>query len=126
MKKFVLFSLVVVALLSVAWSSAFAAVGVVVDVPFAFVVGGKTLGAGHYSLEKSFRGGQGILMIRNSEGTVVQIVLCTTSNARHFKPQVEFIKSGENYVLATVLTTESDIHIAAARQAAKKLKVAAR
>ncbi|RPI27649.1 MAG: hypothetical protein EHM61_07745 [Acidobacteria bacterium] len=121
MKKTILLSLVVLNLVCAVSSGGYTTGAVAVDVPFAFVAGGKTLPPGHYVIEKMSAGGQGVLVIRNSQGAVILTALCTSNGVGVSTPRIEFIKSGANYVLAVVKTRETASHVARASETARKL-----
>ena len=79
---------------------------IVVTLPFGFVVGGKTLPAGTYTVSRWSGDKFGSLML-TSHGNRASVFLLPSriERASADKPQVSFQRVGEQYFLSTIQTT---------------------
>lgn len=77
-------------------------------IPFDFVVGGKTLPAGEYSLVMT--ADKPVVAIRGENGKSVLVFVSRRAGAYQqvVKPQFVFEKQNEKYVLKEVLTTTGE------------------
>ena len=77
------------------------------DVPFAFVVNGKTMPAGEYTMDAG-RLSPGVLMVRNSESADDAIALGQPQGASYMAktttPELIFNRVGDRYFLSQVWT----------------------
>lgn len=92
----------------------------VIDIPFAFHVGDKTLPAGQYRIEPNRRGSDKAWVIRrtdDSAGTVVMTIPTWTNKVRE-KTQLVFHRYGDQYFLSQVWTrgTGSGIELPVTRE----------
>jgi hypothetical protein len=79
--------------------------GIIVTLPFKFVVGGKTLPAGTYTLRNAYDDPSGPLMITNHDSSTSVFVLPYVSeSASTGKPELDFLRGGEEHFLSTVHT----------------------
>jgi hypothetical protein len=85
---------------------------IVVTLPFGFVVGGKTLPAGTYTVSRWSGDKFGSLML-TSHGNRASVFLLPSriERASADKPQVSFQRVGEQYFLSTIQTTWDVYHI---------------
>jgi hypothetical protein len=80
--------------------------GVIVTLPFKFVVGRKTLPAGTYTVRNVSDNPSGLLMITNHDGSKSVLVLPYVSeSASTEKPQLDFQKGGEEHFLSAIHTS---------------------
>ena len=78
--------------------------GVIATLPFSFVVGGKTLPAGTYTV-RTVSGESGLLMITNHDTSKSVLVLPYVSeSASTVKPELDFQQGGEEHFLSTIHT----------------------
>jgi hypothetical protein len=92
--------------------------GIVVTLPFAFVVDGKTLPAGTYTairLSESRFGGLRLTSLANS--TSVFVLPNEVEDTSTYKPQVSFRKVGEQHFLSAIQTADEVYNIAVPRSA---------
>jgi hypothetical protein len=80
--------------------------GIIVTLPFKFVVGGKVLPAGTYTVRDASNDPSGPLMITNHDNSNSVFVLPYVSeSASTDKPELEFQRGGEEHFLSTIHTT---------------------
>ncbi len=85
---------------------------IVVTLPFAFVVGGKTLPAGTYSVSRWSGDKFGSLMLTSHDNRASVFLLPSgIEGASADKPQVSFQRVGEQYCLSRIQTTWDVYHI---------------
>jgi hypothetical protein len=79
--------------------------GIVVTLPFKFVVGGKTLPAGTYTMRNLSDQQSGPLMITNHDtSTSVFVLPFESESASTDKPELDFQRGGEEHFLSTIHT----------------------
>jgi hypothetical protein len=80
--------------------------GITIDVPFNFIVDGKTLEPGQYKIERLNSGMPAMLVLKTADGRKVKAFW--TSRVEVMKPEKEgklvFLRYGENYFLSEVWT----------------------
>jgi len=95
-------------IIMLAASSVFAQTGsrVVIDIPFPFTVGEKTLPAGEYSIEQNRRGSNSIWVLRaeNAGETAVFMTVPIRSNMTQENSKLVFRRYDELYFLAQIWT----------------------
>lgn len=80
---------------------------IVVSLPFSFVVGGKTLPAGTYTVRRSsFNLTSPLLLTRTDDGTSVFVLPALRENASGSMPEVTFQRAGGENFLSAVRTGE--------------------
>jgi hypothetical protein len=80
--------------------------GIIVTVPFKFMVGGMALPAGTYTLRDASNDPSGPLMITNHDNSKRVFVLPHVSeSASTDKPKLDFQRGGEEHFLSTIHTT---------------------
>jgi hypothetical protein len=80
--------------------------GVIVTLPFKFVVGGKTLPAGTYTVRNASDDPSGPLLITNHDSSKSVLVLpYMDESASTEKPELEFQQGGEGHFLSTIHTS---------------------
>jgi len=80
--------------------------GVIVTLPFRFVVGGKTLPAGTYTVRNTSDDPAGPLIITNHDSSKSVLVLpYVNEGASTEKPELEFQQGGEEHFLSTIHTS---------------------
>jgi hypothetical protein len=81
---------------------------IVVKVPYEFVVGGKTLPAGSYRIDRINLNNDRALVISNSENGAAAFVLPIeiADNTRNEQPKVSFQLVGDQHLLSTIETAE--------------------
>jgi len=79
---------------------------VVIDIPFRFTVGEKTLPAGEYSIEPNKRGSDAVWVLRAANGseTAVLMTIAIRSNRTQETPKLVFRRYDEQYFLAQIWT----------------------
>ena len=83
---------------------------IVVTLPFAFVVSGKTFPAGTYTLSRfSDEKSEGLILSSNEHGTSVFVRPVEVESARVDNPSVSFERVGEQRFL-TRIETEHDVY----------------
>ena len=96
----------------------------IVTVPFEFVVGGKTLPAGTYTVSSLDDKHQGLVLRNHKDGTSVFVHPFEVESASADNPQVSFERVGEEHFLSRIQTStdvynipvyRSDIVVAEAR-----------
>jgi hypothetical protein len=117
MKKFVRILTAVTFLLGLsAAAKAESGTGIVVTLPFEFVVDGKTLPAGTYTairLSEARFGGLKLTSVANS--TSVFVLPNEVENTSTYKPQVSFQKVGEQHFLSAIQTADEVYNISVPR-----------
>ena len=79
----------------------------VVNIPYDFVVNGKTLPAGKYDVKRNSESNLRILSISSFENHVYTVTLSEdVRDSREFRPGVTLIRTGERSVLTKVQTGE--------------------
>ena len=78
-----------------------------VDVPFNFVAGGKSLPAGQYQVSPAFLWGDGGLHIRGSKGSAAMMTNNVQSPKAH-RPSLVFVHTSDGYSLAQIWTSEHE------------------
>jgi hypothetical protein len=82
--------------------------GVIVNMPFEFVVGAKTLPAGTYTVRNSSNDRSGTLVISSQDqGTAMFVLPYVSESAVTSKPELSFDQVGGHYFLSTVQTPET-------------------
>ncbi|HMH12022.1 MAG TPA: hypothetical protein VK578_02830 [Edaphobacter sp.] len=80
--------------------------GVVVTLPFKFVVGRKTLPAGTYTVRNASDDPSGPLIITNHDSSKSVLVLpYVNESASTEKPELEFQQGGDEHFLSTIHTS---------------------
>jgi len=83
---------------------------IVVTLPFAFVVSGKTLPAGTYTLSRfSDEKTEGLILRSNEHGTSVFVNPVEVESTRVYNPSVSFERVGEQHFLSRI-ETDHDIY----------------
>jgi hypothetical protein len=101
--------------------------GVIVTLPFKFVVRGKTLPAGTYTVRNASDDPSGPLIITNHESSKSMLVLPYVSeNASTEKPELEFQQGGEEHFLSTIHTAWSIYRIPVSQSAITEAVAASR
>ena len=81
--------------------------GVIVNMPFEFVVGAKTLPAGTYTVRNLTDDISGTLVFSSQDqGTATFVLPYVTESAVTSKPELSFDQVGGHYFLSTVQTAE--------------------
>ena len=92
--------------------------GVIVKLPFKFVVGQKTLPAGTYTVRNVSGDPSGILMITSHETSKSVFVLPYVSeSASTGKPDLEFQRGGDEHFLSSIHTALRNYHIPVSQSA---------
>jgi hypothetical protein len=79
--------------------------GIIVTLPFKFVVGGKILPAGTYTVGNAFDNPSGPLMITNHESSTSVLVLPYVNEGAFIEnPELDFQRGWEEYFLRAVRT----------------------
>src|SRR5215470_2264770 len=79
----------------------------VVDIPYDFVVNGKTLPAGKYNVSRATDNNPRVLSISGVENRASAVALSTDmEQARNARPGVTLRRTGEQTVLTTIRTAE--------------------
>jgi len=100
--------------------------GIVVTLPFKFVVGGKTLPAGTYTMRNVSDVPSGLLIITNHDTSKSVFVLPYVSeSASTDKPELEFRRGGEDHFLSTIHTTLRNYRIPVSQSALTEATAAA-
>lgn len=104
MKKQIMSALVGFALTLVMAASAFAQTGrrVRVHVPFDFVVAGKQMPAGDYSVRRISKDSENTLLIQSADGRRTAVVLTNSTRRDASRAELSFRQFGESYFLAAV------------------------
>jgi len=104
MKKQIMRALSGFALLTVLTASAYAHTGrrLSVHVPFDFVVAGKKLPAGDYSVRRVSKDSATALLIRSEDGRSVATGITTAAPREALRAQLSLRRRGESYFLASV------------------------
>jgi hypothetical protein len=98
---------------------------IVVNVPYEFVVAGKTLPAGSYKVNRVSNSNVGVLVLTNFDNRASAMVLATEVNSNVTeKPSVSFEQVGEEHFINKIETTEHSFTIAVSRS--EVLEAAAR
>src|SRR5262249_37170579 len=93
----------------------------VVNVPYDFVVNGKTLPAGKYDVKRNSDRDLHVLSIRSFENHVSAVTLTTdVTEARQLRPGVTLSRTGDQSVLTKIQTAEHVFTLPAPRAAAKQ------
>jgi hypothetical protein len=104
MKKQIIRALLGFALLTVMTASAYAQSGrrVTVHIPFDFVVAGKQLHAGDYSVRRVSKDSETALLIQSEEGHQIATVFTQASQREPQRAELRFRQHGESYFLSEV------------------------
>ena len=104
MKKQIMSALVCFALTLVMAASVFAQAGrsVRVHVPFDFVVAGKQMPAGDYSVRRVSKDSETALLIQSEDGRSVATVFTQASQREPLRAELRFRRHGESYFLSEV------------------------
>ena len=99
--------------------------GIVVTLPFKFVVGGTTLPAGTYTM-RAVSGESGLLMITNHDTSKSVLVLPYVSDsASTDNPKLEFRRGGEEHFLSSIHTATRNYRIPVSQSALTEAAAAA-
>lgn len=104
MKKQIMRALLSFALLTVMTASAYAQSGrrVSVHIPFDFVVSGKQLPAGDYSVRRVSKDSESALLIQSEDGRSVATVFTQSGSREPERAELRFRRHGESYFLSEV------------------------
>jgi hypothetical protein len=104
MKKQIMTALLGLALTAVMTASAFAQAGrrLTVHVPFDFVVAGRQMPAGDYSVRRVSKDSENALLIQSADGRSVAAVFTNASGREAGRAELRFRQHGESYFLAEV------------------------
>jgi hypothetical protein len=92
--------------------------GIVVTLPFQFVVKGKILPAGTYTAKQLSNDRFGVLRLSNrANGTSVFVLPNEVENASAFMPRVSFQRVGEHYFLSAIQTADDVYNFPISRSA---------
>ena len=92
---------------------------VVAKVPFQFVVDGKTLPAGTYTVRSLSGDPQGVLLLTNDDNTASMFVLpVSTAQPSAYRPKVAFKQVGKHYLLSSIQTADFVYNIPVSRSLA--------
>lgn len=101
--------------------------GIMVTLPFKFVVSGRTLPAGTYTMRNVSDDPSGLLMITNHDTSKSVLVLPYVSeSASTDKPELEFQRGGEEHFLSTIHTALRNYHISVSQSVLTKAAAASR
>ena len=91
---------------------------IVVTLPFGFVVGGKTLPAGTYTVKRFSEQPFDVLMLSSDDnGTHVFVRPVEMEDASTYKPKVSFHQVGEQHFLSAIQTADEVYNIPVPRSA---------
>lgn len=81
------------------------------DVPFAFIVGGKTFSAGKYTLRRADDTNPGVLEISNDKGRGTIFFEAQTAQAKDYPRQTNLIfdKIGDQYFLSEIWASDTTL-----------------
>ena len=104
MKKQIMRALLGVAVVTTLAVSAYAQSGrrMTVHVPFDFVVSGKQLPAGDYSVRRVSKDSEGALLIQSEDGRRVATVFTNAGSREPQRAELRFRQRGESYFLSEV------------------------
>jgi len=86
--------------------------GIIVKLPFEFVVDGKTLPAGTYMVRRLSSDNSGPLILTSRDnGTSVFVAYHVSESASSDQPKVSFQQAGQQKFLSTIQTTFDVYHI---------------
>lgn len=104
MKKQIMTALLGLALTALMTASAFAQTGVrmTVHVPFDFVVAGKQMPAGDYSVRRVTKDSENALVIQSEDGRRTATVFTNAAQREPQRAELRFRQHGESYFLAEV------------------------
>ncbi len=104
MKKQIMRALLGFALLTATAAAAYAQAGrhVRVHIPFDFVVSGKQMPAGDYSVRRLSQGSETTLLIQSEDGRSAATVFTQASSREPKRAELGFRQRGESYFLASV------------------------
>jgi len=92
--------------------------GIILTMPFKFVVGGKTLPAGTYTVRNTSADPFGTLMITNHDTSKSVLVLPYVSDSTSTdKPKLEFQRGGEEHFLSSIHTALRNYRIPVSQSA---------
>lgn len=86
--------------------------GIIVKLPFTFVVGAETLPAGTYTMRNASDDPSGPLIITNHDSSTSIFVLpnvIETASTEH--PELDFLRGGEEHFLSTIHTAWRTYHL---------------
>ena len=100
--------------------------GIIVTLPFKFVVGGKTLPAGTYTMRNMSDDPSGLWMITNHDTSKSMFVLPYVSDSASIdKPKAEFQRAGEEHFLSSIHTALRSYRIPVSQSALTEAAAAA-
>ena len=100
--------------------------GIIVTLPFKFVVGGKTLPAGTYTMRNVSDDPSGLWMITNHDTSKSMFVLPYVSDsASTDNPKLEFRRGGEEHFLSSIHTATRNYGIPVSQSALTEAAAAA-
>jgi hypothetical protein len=104
MKKQIMRALLGFALMMVVTASAYAQAGrrLSVHIPFDFVVAGKQLPAGDYSVRRVSKDSENALLIQSKDGRSAATVITNAAQREALRAELSFRRYGESYFLASV------------------------
>ena len=104
MKKQIMKALLGFALMTVLSAAAYAQSGrrMTVHVPFDFVVAGKQMPAGDYSVRRVTKDSEKALLIQSEDGRSVATVFTNSSSREPRRAELRFRQRGESYFLSEV------------------------
>ena len=104
MKKQIMKALLGFALMTVLSAAAYAQSGrrMTVHVPFDFVVAGRQMPAGDYSVRRVSKDSENALFIQSADGRSVAAVFTNSSRREAERAELSFRQHGESYFLAEV------------------------
>ena len=101
--------------------------GVILTLPFNFVVGGKTLPAGTYTVRNASDDPSGPLKITNHDTSKSVLVLPYVSESHSTdKPELDFQRGGEEHFLSTIQTAQRIYRIPVSQSALTEAVAASR
>jgi len=101
--------------------------GIIVTVPFKFMVGGMALPAGTYTMSRVSDGSSGPLMITDhNNGKGLYVLPYVSEHAFTDKPTVDFQLGGEKHFLSTIHTTWGTYQIPVSQSALAEAAAASR
>jgi hypothetical protein len=91
---------------------------VIVNLPFDFVVRGKTLPAGTYTVTRlSYAALDGLILTNRANGTGVFLLANEVEGASSYRPHVSFKQVGEQYFLSAIQSADDFYNIPLPRAA---------
>lgn len=104
MKKQIMSALLGFALLAIMTVSAYAQGGrhVSVHIPFDFVVAGKQMPAGDYSVRRVSKDSESALLIQSEDGRKTAVVFTNATNREPKRAELSFRQRGDSYFLSAI------------------------